>query len=120
LTETIEVLDKDLNVTTYVNIERQDIEGDGRIIPIGARHFAERARRIQNLVQLNNVKLSDPTVTPHLSGKRMAEILATELGEEELYEENVAIKEQMATQEYSQNQMVDSQERQQIAAENGL
>lgn len=104
----------------FLDITKEDLLAQGRLVPIGARHFAERARRIQNLTQLMQVKASDPSVAPHLSGKKMAELLAQELGEESLYGENISVKEQASTQTAMMDAEADVQEDLEEKAELGL
>ena len=87
---------------------------------MGARHFAEKARRVQSLTTLWQIKASDPSVAAHLSGKKFAQILAEELQEPDLFGENIAITEQMETQMAAQDREADMMEQMQIAAENGL
>jgi len=102
VSDTIRVLDDETGLAIFDSITRQDIKGSGRIRPIGASHFAERAQRIQNLTQMLQVK-ADPTVGVHLSGKKIAEIIAMELGEIEIYGENITINEQLKTQKAAQD-----------------
>lgn len=120
LQEQISVVDDASGSTEFISITKEDIVGNGKIIPIGARHFAERARRVQNLQQLWTVKQADPTVAAHLSGKKFAKILAEELGEPELFGENIVIQEQAETQMAAQDKEADMMEEMQIAAEQGL
>jgi AraC-like DNA-binding protein len=88
--------------------------------PVGARHFAERARRIQNLTQLYQIKLSDPSVAAHMSGKEFARILADELGEPTLFSENIAVSEQLETQQQMQEAEAINQEQLMAAQEMGI
>lgn len=115
----IRVMDDQTGVFLFNDITKEDITAKGKLVPKGARHFAERAQRVQNLIQLQQVK-ADPTVAPHLSGKVMAKIIAEELNEPELYGENIAVEEQVETQEALQEAQLDAEERNQVAAENGL
>ena len=117
--DTIRVFDDAAGVALFKEITREDITAKGQIRPIGARHFAERARRIQNLTQLMQMK-ADPTVAPHLSGKELARILAEELGESSLYGENITVEEQLATQQAMQDAEAMNQEQLMIQAEQGL
>ena len=87
---------------------------------MGARHFAERAQRVQNLTQLYQIKLADPTVAIHLSGKEFARILADELGEPALFGDNVTVSEQLETQRITTEAEVQYEEEQDIAIEKGL
>lgn len=120
MSDTIRVLDDATGVVLFKDITKDDITAKGKIVPVGARHFAERARRIQNLTQLYQVKLSDPSVAAHLSGKEFARILADELGEPSLFSENVAITEQLETQQQMQEAEAVNQEQLMVAQEMGI
>ncbi len=120
MVDNIEVVDPNSGATVFRQIRKEDISGNGKIVPMGARHFAEKARRVQSLSTLWQLKSTDPSVAAHLSGKRFAQILAEELQEPDLFGENIAVKEQMETQMASQDQEADQLEMMQIAAENGL
>lgn len=119
ITDTIRILDDLTGAALFKSVTREDITAKGTIVPIGARHFAERAQRVQTLTNILNTK-SIPDVGVHLSGKKIAEILSYEVGEEELYGENIAVKEQAETQTEMQDAEADMLEKQQIAAEEGL
>ena len=64
--DTIRILDDARGFTKFMDITREDITSSGMIVPVGARHLAERARRVQNLIQMAAVKAQDPTVAPHM------------------------------------------------------
>mgnify|MGYP003648799590 CR=1 FL=1 len=118
---TLETIKVEENGNTYfMDVSKEDIVGRGRITPIGARHFAERARRLQNLTQLYQIKLSDPTVAVHLSGKEFARILADELGEPSIFKENIGVEEQMETQQEAQSAETKDIEQQMLADELGI
>lgn len=118
-TESIPVVDEASGKTFFRNISKKDITGDGKIIPVGARHFAERARRIQNLTSLYQIKASDPTVAAHLSGKEFARIISEELGEPTLFGENISVKEGLDTQTAMQEAEMKNQENLAFAQEVG-
>lgn len=111
ISDTIRVMSDINSATIFLNITKDDIMGSGRIKPVGARHFAERARRVQNLTQLYQIKLADPSVATHLSGKEFARIISEELGEKTLFKENVAVTEQLETQQQMQEAEMANQER---------
>lgn len=119
ISDTIRVSDEALNVQIFKSITKEDIKGNGKLRPVGASHFAERAQRVQNIVQLSQVK-QDPSVAPHLSGKLTAEIIANELGEPALYGENIAVQEQLETQKASQNAEAENLDELTMQAEVGL
>jgi hypothetical protein len=118
-TDMISTFNEDLDVQVFKSIQRSDIVGSGKIVPMGARHFEERARRVQTLTQLMQVK-QDPTVAPHISGQAIAKILAEELDEPTLYGENITVREQMKTQSAAQDAEADMMEELQIKEEMGL
>jgi hypothetical protein len=120
MSDTIRVLDDASGVMLFRDITREDIIAKGKIVPIGARHFAERARRIQNITQLYQIKLSDPTVAAHLSGKEFARILADELGEPSLFSENITVMEQLETQQKTQEAEMINQEQLMQARDMGI
>ena len=118
--DTIRILDDERGFSKFLEITREDLTSTGKIVPVGARHFAERARRLQNLIQMAAVKAQDPTVAPHLSGKELARIIAYELGEPTLYSENVAVSEQMETQSMAQDLQAANEQRLMESAEMGM
>jgi hypothetical protein len=120
MSDTIRVMDDATGAMLFRSITKDDITAKGKIVPVGARHFAERARRVQNLTQLYQVKLADPTVAPHLSGKEFARILAEELGEPRLFGENIAVAEQLETQQASQEAEMVNQEQLMAAQQMGI
>lgn len=118
--DTVRVMDDATGAVLFEEITKDDITAKGKIRPVGARHFAERARRVQNLTQLYQIKAQDPSVAAHLSGKEMARILADELGEPTLFGDNIAVAEQMETQEQMQEAEALNQEKLMMAAEEGI
>lgn len=112
--------DSTQDLVAFRTITRDDLTSQGRLIPMGARHFAERAQRVQTLNQLIALKNGDPTIAPHLSGKELARILSEELREPAIFGENIAIEEQMETQSVAQDAEADMMEQMEIKAEQGL
>lgn len=120
MSDVIRVMDDASGAMLFKEIKKDDITANGKIVPVGARHFAERARRVQNLTQLYQLKLADPTIAPHLSGKEMAKIMAEELGEYRLYGENIAVAEQLETQQAAQEAEAINQEQLMVAQQAGI
>ena len=118
--DTVRVLNEDSGLFFFEQITKEDIKANGKIVPMGARHFAERAQRIQNLTQLYQIKAQDPSIAAHMSGKEFARILADELGEPALFGENITIVEQLQTQRVATEAQVQFEEEQQVAMEQGL
>lgn len=107
----IRVFNSETKMALFEEVTRDDILTPGTLKPVGSSHFAESARRIANVNNLMQIKLSDPTVGTHLSGKKIAQILSDELGEVDLYEENIGIKETQEIQEAAQDAEADSMEK---------
>jgi hypothetical protein len=116
----LRVLDDATNVASFLEVKKDDIKANGKIVPIGARHFAERARRVQNLQQLFAFKKDDPSIAPHLSGKKLAQLMAEELGEPDLFGENIAVIEQLETQQVAQDAEAVNQDNLALSAEAGI
>lgn len=120
IADTVRVFDSAANAIIFRTITKDDITANGKIVAMGARHFSERARRVQSLTQLYQLKLQDPTVAAHMSGKEFARILAEELGEMTLFGENISVQEQLETQLQVQEAEMENQEVLAQAQELGL
>ena len=97
----IRVMDDDLGVIDFMTITKEDITAAGKLKPRGARHFAAKAKLVQEVTQwMSSPVGADPTVKTHISGKAIARLMEESLGLEKfkLYGENVAIIEQAETQ----------------------
>jgi hypothetical protein len=104
--DTIRVLDDASGAVLFQTITREDISANGKIRPIGARHFAQYATLVQNITQLYNSAVGqDPAVQVHLSGKKIAEIMERLLGWERMgiYGENVRLLEMAETERLKQS-----------------
>lgn len=120
MSEQIAVLDKASGATIFLEITKEDILGNGKIVPIGARHFAERARRLQNLNTMWQIKMGDPSVGAHLSGKEFARILSQELGEPSLFGDNIGVREQAETQMSANDQEANNMKQLETSAKLGI
>lgn len=102
--ETLKVLDNELDIRVFQTITRDDLVGDGVIHPVGARHFAEQARFVQEMSGLANSNIMQ-MLAPHMSGKALSKAFASALNVEKLgiFEPNVALAEAMETQRLQRN-----------------
>lgn len=99
--ESIRTEDPNINAVQFMKVSQKDIQQEGKIKPIGARHFARNANIVQNLTQFYSSGLGqDPGVRAHISGKRVAEVLEELLDLErfDLVEENIQVMENQETQ----------------------
>jgi hypothetical protein len=98
----VKVIDTDVGVAEFVSITKDDLTAKGRIRPMGARHFAERARTVQELTSFIGSAIGqDQAVKAHLSGFRVAQIIEELLGLQkyELVKKNIGVLEQFETQQ---------------------
>lgn len=71
----IRVFNDDYKFSTFMQLTPQDITGNGRIRPIAARHFAERAERVQNINAFFQSALGqDPDIKAHFSSIALAKM----------------------------------------------
>lgn len=98
--ERIRTIDEKYGTESFIEVTKQDLSAAGKIYPIGARHFAEQARFIQELAQTVQTVQAIPTVAAHISGKAIAKALEENLGWQnyKIVQDNAAIFEQAETQ----------------------
>ena len=118
--EIVRVFDEPTGLTLFREITREDINGNGKIKARGASHFEERNQRVQNINNLMQIKMADPSVGMHLSGKEIARMLAEEIGQEALFGENIGVTEQSETQKAGLDAEADVNEDLEQKAEMGL
>lgn len=98
---TIRIFDDEFKAASFQELTPEDITGSGRIKPVAAKHFAERAELIQNW---NSFSMSptyqDPSVNVHMSGIKIAQMIEEthDLGDWEIVQENIRLTEQADAQ----------------------
>lgn len=71
--QTIKIFDNDMKFDSFMDLTAYDITGNGRIKPMAARHFAEKAQIVQNLNNfLGSPAGQDQMVNVHFSGEKLA------------------------------------------------
>jgi hypothetical protein len=95
----IVVLDTDIGAKEFVEITIDDITADGVIRPVGARHFAQQAQDIQNIIGLSQTPIWQQ-IAPHTSSIELTKLVedTTNLRAYNIFRPNVAIVEQQETQ----------------------
>jgi len=98
--ERIKSIDEDFGTESFVEITKNDLMAEGKLYPVGARHFAEQARFVQELAQTIQAVQGIPSVAAHISGKAIAKALEENLGWQnyKIVQDNVAVFEQADTQ----------------------
>jgi hypothetical protein len=81
---TIRIIDDEFKSSSFRKLTAQDLSAQGRIKPIAARHFAEKAELVQNMNAFFSSAIgSDEMVKVHFSSKKLAEAFEDILGLEE-------------------------------------
>jgi hypothetical protein len=98
--ERIRTVDEDFGTESFIEVTKDDLMASGKIYPIGARHFADQARFVQELSQTIQTVQAIPTVAAHISGKAIAKALEENLGWQNyrIVQDNAMIFEQAETQ----------------------
>ena len=97
--DVIRVMDDTLGVETFMTVTKADITANGKLRPIGARHFAKQAQDLQNLMGIMNSPVGQ-MVMPHTSGKELTKFINDVVGLHgyKIFRANVAVAEQAETQ----------------------
>lgn len=73
--QTIRMFDSESSAIIFMDITTDDIAGTGRIRPMAARNFAEKAERVQNINNFFQSTLGqDPDIKAHFSSIKLAEM----------------------------------------------
>jgi len=101
VSDVVRTVDDEFGVALFETITPEDLATRGKIRPMGARHFAEKANQFQNLLQLMNSAVGqDPAINNHISGIKTAQLVEELLDIEKfgLVTENIRIAEQTESQ----------------------
>ena len=72
----VKVFNDETGALDFLSLTPEDISGMGRIKPIAARNFAEKAERIQNITNFYSSAIGqDPEVKAHMSTIKLAEMV---------------------------------------------
>jgi hypothetical protein len=99
MSDVIRVMDDDFGVVEFLTVTKEDITAQGKIRPIGARHFAAQAQLLQGLTGVFNSPIGQ-MIQPHTSPKALTKLVEDSLGLERfsLFYDNAMIYENMETQ----------------------
>lgn len=95
----VRTIDTDLGVVKFKEITRDDLVAKGILRPIGARHFAQKAQELQNLVAIATSPLWQ-TVAPDVSRKGVTQFLedVMSISAYQMFRPNAAIMESQETE----------------------
>lgn len=93
------VFNDDTRALELTQVTKENVVADGTLRPMGAKHFAARNKRIQEMQNMIAL-MGNPSMAPHFSGFNAAKAFEEELGFEKfnLVGRDVAVKEQIMTQ----------------------
>jgi len=102
IADIIRVIDNDLGVQEFRQVTKEDITANGILRPVGARHYAQRAQELQNLVGVFNSPMA-PMLQHHTSGVGLTEFIADviDLRGYNIFQKNIAVAEQQELQALS-------------------
>ena len=101
--DTVQFTSDEDGVIDFLDITPEDIQSNGRLTPVGARHFAQQNILMQNLQQVANSFLQDPSVKMHISGKALAKVVINDVlgySNMNLYQPYIQVQEQMEAQKF--------------------
>ena len=118
IADVIRVVDNDLGVQEFRDITKEDITANGILRPVGARHFAQRAQELQNLVGVFSSPLAEK-LAPHTSGIALTQFIndVVDLRGYDIFSPNIAIAEQQETQALASQAEEDNLMKEQVSPE---
>jgi len=116
--ETVRVLDTALGSQKFFEITKEDITASGVIRPVGARHFAQQATELQNIIGLSQTPIWQQ-VMPHTSAIALTEFIkdTTNMRGYDIFRPNVAVAEQQETASLMDQASEDMEVQQQTPAD---
>lgn len=119
--DVIRVMDTDLGVQQFKTITQADITANGKLRPIGARHFAKQAQDLQNVIGIFSSPIGQ-MIAPHTSSIALTKFVddVTGLKGYDIFRPNVAIAEQKETQALVNQAQEDAQLQASVPVEDGL
>lgn len=119
--DVIRVMDDDLGVQQFLTVTRADITANGKLRPIGARHFAKQAQDLQNVIGIFASPIGQ-MIAPHTSSINLAKFVddVTGLSGYDIFRPNVAIAEQQQTQALVNQAQEDTQMQATAPVEDGM
>ncbi len=114
----VRISDQELGLDEFLTITKEDITANGKLRPIGARHFSKQAQDLQNLIGVFNSPIGQ-MIAPHTSGAEMTKFVndVTGLSGYNIFSPNVAIAEQQDMQRLAGQAQEDLEVEQKISAD---
>lgn len=99
----VQVLDE-RGAVEFKSVTRDDILANGKLVPMGARHFEKKAQDMQNLVQIIQIVESSPSLAQHFPGQMLSRAIedALDYNKFDLYQPYGRLYEQAEQQQILQ------------------
>lgn len=99
----LRVFNSQFDADEFLSIKPEDLNGNGTLRPIGARHFAEKANTVQNLTQIMNTNLGS-IISAHISSEGLAKTVEglLDLEQYKIVRKNVGITEKVEQESFAQ------------------
>lgn len=94
----VSILNREYGVEEFIKITREDLYSNGKVVPIGARDAARKARLAQQLNQFYSTGMQDPEVQQHFPSKKVGSMWSEILDIENLFEPYGRIGERLEAQ----------------------
>lgn len=119
--DVVRVMDDDIGVKEFLTVTRDDITANGKVRPVGARHFSKQAQDLQNIIGIFSSPVGQ-MVAPHTSGKALTKFIddVTGLKGYDIFRPNVAVFEQQETQSLMNQAQEDSEVQQAVPGEGAI
>lgn len=101
----VPIWDDEFKMTSFMQLTPTDLTGSGRIRPVAARHFAEKAEIVQNLTNFFGSPIGqNPLVSVHFSGVQLANLMENmlDLNDFKIVQPYAAVAEQQQVQRLAQ------------------
>lgn len=97
--DVVRTVDNDLKAVEFTSITKEDLTAKGILRPIGARHFAQQANQLQNVMGIFNSPIGQ-MIAPHTSRKELTRFVedVTDLRGYSMFKANIGILEDQETQ----------------------
>ncbi len=98
----VRVMDDEFGLALFQSITPSDLMGAGRIRPLAARHYAEKAEKLQNMNNfVNSAAYADPAIAMHFGTVKMAKMFEEllDIEDNEIVEPFIRLTEQAQAQQ---------------------
>ena len=91
-------MDNEAGLTSFREITKEDITANGKLRPIGARHFSEQQIALSNMIQVFNTQLGQ-LIQPHTSSVALSKFVESSTNTEKhgIFQTNIKVYEDQET-----------------------